>query len=166
MEIDQPPTKQQELEYLNLHAQLACTQKIEYYGSNTPKILIISQGNWIPKTWIEHLRVPSTELGIIRIENYKSKLTKITESYLLNYLFILKPEMIITIGAIPAKYFMPNIDIKKQKGMLYEKEEKFQMFKFCPLMSPGWYKMQKWVSEWKQFERLKTYLMNVYEYGV
>ena len=152
------------LELVRKRSSGAFHQRVVYSGEMTPRILIIQEQCDISR-WLEHFAIPQGKLGVITIQKNK-KLLPATKGFLLNYLIILKPELVITVGATCGRFMKSDLKLTTDAGILFPRTWDFNL-PLCPLLGPGYFKHKRYnQDEFKQMDTLKKYLIHQYKYGV
>lgn len=145
---------------LSAEAKLA---NVNFYGSITPKVMFISETTAM---YTESLNVPSTDGAYLYIPKGEA-LSEQTKNFIYQFIHILNPEVVVTIGKAAATYFNPNIKIMKEGGLMIAPEFEPKHNKVvCHLLNPVYFKMVPRAKESKHLANLKFYLMHKYGYGV
>ena len=142
-------------------------KEIDYYGSQTPKVVIFTE-NELPKKWYDYFKIPDDDMGIVYIPKgiKKEDFMADTKNWCVKFhTDFSNTELFITIGAV-GKMFKPTLNLKKEAGKIYHPDLLFKLYKICHLKPPGYYKAVKMANEFKQMDDLKFHLMSVYKYGL
>ena len=148
------------MQQLIAEAKLA---NVNFYGTLTPKVLFIAE---TVATYTTELNVPSTDGAYLYIPKGK-KLTEQTETFIYQFIHVLNPEVIVTIGKTSATYFNPDIKIMKEGGLMIAPEfDKKHGKVLCHLLNPTYFKMVPRAKESKHLANIKFYLMQRFGFGI